>query len=180
MTLQPKSATAPLTGLAGLLGLALAVAMPVDRSWPAHLQAMTVIAATAAAMIAVDTAYFQTFRRRSTGLQAKPMRALEAERVVRKLIGFFVTLTTIAAVYWIVPEYRREFYAPTGQRSTTPCRRCSSPRRFMLLMSTAGRPIRKIHMPKSVHSFLAAPCRSEPSRYASMCGAGSSKASSCR
>ncbi|MER8502720.1 hypothetical protein NKH80_11165 [Mesorhizobium sp. M0904] len=40
MTLQPKSATAPLTGPAGLLGLALAVAMLVDRSWPVHLQAM--------------------------------------------------------------------------------------------------------------------------------------------
>ncbi|MER8764940.1 hypothetical protein [Mesorhizobium sp. M0968] len=112
LTLQPKSATAPLTGLAGLFGLALAVGVLVNRSWPVHLQAMTAIAATAAAMIAVDTAYFQTFRRRSTGLQAKPMRALEVERVVRKLIGFIVTLTTIAAVYWIVPEYRRGFYAP--------------------------------------------------------------------
>ncbi|ESW91429.1 hypothetical protein X772_05105 [Mesorhizobium sp. LSJC280B00] len=140
MTLRPKSATAPLTGLAGLLGLALTVAMLADRSWPVHLQAMTVIAATTAAMIAVDTAYFQTFRRRSTGLQAKPMRALEVERVVRKLIGFIVTLTTIAAVYWIVPEYRREFYAPywaalydtlpallVGRRSGAPaeCHPCS-------------------------------------------------------
>ncbi|MER9966389.1 hypothetical protein [Mesorhizobium sp. M0060] len=63
-------------------------------------------------MIAVDTAYFQTFRRRSTGFQAEPLRALEVERVVRKVIGFIVTLTTVAAVYWILPEYRRAFYAP--------------------------------------------------------------------
>ena len=112
MTNRPSSASAALTGLAGLAALAISIAALTGTGWPIHLKAMIIVAATAAAMIAVDTLCFRTYRNPSTGVQSGPVRKLHLERVARKLIGLIVTLAILAAIYWIVPEYRRDFYAP--------------------------------------------------------------------
>ena len=112
MTACPKSATATLTGFAGLLGLAASIVLVPDLAWPTYLKALMVLAATAAAMIAVDMAYFRTFQSLSTGLQTSSLRPPDLERVLRKLLGLIVTLAILAALYWILPEYRRDFYDP--------------------------------------------------------------------
>ena len=39
-------------------------------------------------------------------------RALDAARVIRKLVGLAVTFGAIAAGYWLLAEYRRDLYAP--------------------------------------------------------------------
>jgi protein-S-isoprenylcysteine O-methyltransferase Ste14 len=109
---RPKSATAAMTGVAGLAGFALALAALVNSSWPVHGRALAALAATAIAMIAVDTLYFRTYRNDSTGLGPVKLKPLQVERILRKLIGLIATLAILAAVYWILPEYRREFYAP--------------------------------------------------------------------
>jgi hypothetical protein len=58
--LRPKSASAALTGVAGLAGFAIALACLVNSAWPVHLKALSVLAVTAIAMIAVDTLYFRS------------------------------------------------------------------------------------------------------------------------
>ena len=109
---RPKSATAALTGLAGLAGFAMALAGLVSSPWPVHVKALSVLAATAIAMIAVDMLYFRTYRNASTGLGTEGLRPLDVERLLRKIIGFVATLSVLAAAYWVLPEYRRDFYEP--------------------------------------------------------------------
>jgi hypothetical protein len=42
----------------------------------------------------------------------QPQRRLDLLRVVQKLVGFWLTIGTIAVLYALIPEYRNAFYTP--------------------------------------------------------------------
>lgn len=110
MTIRPASATAPLTGIVGVIAVAVTVALLRDPAMPVYLKALFVAGSTAAAMIAVEILIFKTHRNPSTGLSLTPLRPLSLERVARKLMGLFATFSVIAAGYWLFPVYRRPLF----------------------------------------------------------------------
>jgi protein-S-isoprenylcysteine O-methyltransferase Ste14 len=80
--------------------------------------AMTVMIACLVAMAApigiVDILWNRVYRRRSAGLgnaAAEPLLA-NLPRVAVKLLGLWLTLALIALLYWALPEYGGDFYAP--------------------------------------------------------------------
>ena len=80
--------------------------------------AMTVLIGCLMAMAVpigvVDVFWHKVHCRRSAGLDgpgAEPLR-LRLPRVAVKLVGLWLTLATIAVVYWALPEYGGDFYAP--------------------------------------------------------------------
>ena len=110
MSLRPSSATAPLTGIAGVVVMSVAVAMLRDVALPIHMKALAIVAAAAVAMIAIETILFKTHRNSSTGLSLLPLRPYSLERIARKLTGLFATFSVIAAAYWLFPVYRRGLF----------------------------------------------------------------------
>ena len=109
---RPRSATALSTGLAGLLGACLAFLALAHSGLPVHLTALVITGATAGAMIAVEI-----FAARGRGPHAPlimqaAVRPLDAARMARKLTGLAVTIGAIAAAYWLLAEYRGDFYVP--------------------------------------------------------------------
>ncbi len=69
--------------------------------------------ATAGPMILADVFLRGVHRRRSAGFALeRRARPLDLRRVGTKLLGFWTTLGVIALVYWVAPEYRRDFYEP--------------------------------------------------------------------
>ena len=109
---RPKSATAFVTGLIGLLGGALTIYL--IRGWdePVYFRTLIVLAVASLAMIAVDTIWFGTHRNASTGLARAPINPFRLDRFVRKLVGFWLTLGAISVVYWLLPEYGQDFFQP--------------------------------------------------------------------
>jgi len=109
---RPVSASGVITGAAGVFA-ALASAV-ILRDWSADsiTKVLTVLACSAAAMIAVDVLIYKVQTNATTGLSLTPIRALDPVRVARKFFGFWLTIGVIAVLYAIIPEYQNEFYQP--------------------------------------------------------------------
>src|SRR6202030_2922435 len=58
-----------------------------------------------------DLWFLKVHRRPSTGLNFKQSN-WDAGRVYIKLLGFAATVATVAAGYWLIPEYSTPIYAP--------------------------------------------------------------------
>jgi protein-S-isoprenylcysteine O-methyltransferase Ste14 len=111
----PPSAAGAWSGVAGLAALALAgVGL---RSWqqPDHVKTLVVLASMAFAMMLVDLLLYRVQRNVTTGLSAVPLRPFDAERTIRKLAGFWLTIGLIAGLYWLLPVYADKFYDPFEQ-----------------------------------------------------------------
>lgn len=108
---RPKSASGALTGVAGILA-AVAAAYLV-RGWqqPAHVRSLAVLLLAAAGMVAVDLLVYRVQRDAGRGMRA-PARSADPLRVARKLVGFWLTIGIVAALYALIPEYGNSFYAP--------------------------------------------------------------------
>ncbi len=108
----PRSATRLSTGLVGLLGAILAFAALAPAGLPVHLTALGIIGATAGAMILVEVVERERSERRRWALGRSAVRPFDAARTARKLVGLAVTMGVVAAAYWLLAEYQRDFYAP--------------------------------------------------------------------
>jgi protein-S-isoprenylcysteine O-methyltransferase Ste14/Fe2+ transport system protein FeoA len=108
----PCSATALSTGFAGLLGALGSFVLVMHTALAPHLMALGIVAGAAVAMIAVEILDRRACGRTSFALGRALARPLDVARVGRKLIGLTVTLGAIAAAYWLLAEYRRDFFAP--------------------------------------------------------------------
>lgn len=110
---RPRSATALSTGFAGLLGAVLAFLTLARTGLPIHLKALGIVGGTAAAMLALELLVHRTRDQQiAAGLARAAVRPLDVARVARKLTGLAVTIGVVAAAYWLLAEYRRDFYAP--------------------------------------------------------------------
>lgn len=108
----PRSASGLATGFAGVLGAGVSFAALIPRGLPVHLTAIAIIGVTAAAMIAVEALSRRDSGPHSAAIAQAAVRPFNAWRVVRKLVGLAVTLGVVAAAYWLLTEYQRDFYAP--------------------------------------------------------------------
>jgi len=111
-TTRPISATATITGLVGLVAGGLAIVALRGWNEAPYIKTLTVMALVALPMIAVDAGLFHTWRNPSTGLAPGPVNAFHLERFLRKLVGFWLTIGALAFVYWLLPEYSRDFFQP--------------------------------------------------------------------
>lgn len=115
---RPESVTNQTVCLVGVIGfLTTAHFLEPSRTDPLPmgiaLRTLLCMAGTAVPMILLDLFVRGMHRRESTGLLfGRPANPTDLRRVATKLLGFWGTLATIALVYWVAPEYHREFYDP--------------------------------------------------------------------
>lgn len=109
---RPRSATAPLTAIVGLAAAVAAIALVRLIDVAPYLKSLIIVFAALIAMAVVDLGLFRTNRNASTGLAPRPLRPLDAARVIRKLAGFWATIAVLAAIYWLLPEYGGDYFAP--------------------------------------------------------------------
>jgi protein-S-isoprenylcysteine O-methyltransferase Ste14 len=109
------SAAGPLTGIAGLAVALLAIALLRDWQQSLYLKTLAIVAASGAAMIIVDLQLYRVNLNPTTGLAAAPIRPFNVARTARKLVGFWLTIGVIAALYWLLPVYSDPFYRPFMQ-----------------------------------------------------------------
>jgi hypothetical protein len=109
---RPPSASGALTGAAGAIAALGSVFLL--RDWPqaGTIKTLAVLSATAAVMIGVDLLVYRVQRNAGRDMTLRPQRNLDPLRVVRKLVGFWLTIGIIAALYAVIPEYKNAFYAP--------------------------------------------------------------------
>lgn len=109
---RPKSASGALTGAAGVAA-ALGSAFLL-RDWPqaGYIKTLAVLFAMAAVMIGVDLLVYRVQRNAGREMSREPKRSLDLLRVAQKLVGFWLTIGTIMALYALIPEYQDPFYTP--------------------------------------------------------------------
>ncbi|MBK1868626.1 methyltransferase family protein [Aestuariivirga sp. YIM B02566] len=84
------------------------------RDWAeaAHLKTLAVLALSTAAMLAMDLLVYRVQFNPTTELAPEPIRPIDPLRLLQKLIGFWMTIGCIAALYALLPEYGNAFYQP--------------------------------------------------------------------
>jgi protein-S-isoprenylcysteine O-methyltransferase Ste14 len=109
---RPKSASGALTGGAGVAAALGSAILLRDWSQAGAVKTLAVLFATAAAMIAVDLLVYRVQGNAGREMTRQPQRGPDLLRVARKLVGFWLTIGIIAALYALIPEYKNAFYAP--------------------------------------------------------------------
>lgn len=108
----PKSATHGWVAALGLLAFLVSLAIiRLDRPFGDNVvhSALFIIAATAGVIFLVDLIWMKVHLRPSTGIDLS-LNQPSLERTVVKLAGLLGSLGFIAFCYWLLPEYRGEFY----------------------------------------------------------------------
>jgi protein-S-isoprenylcysteine O-methyltransferase Ste14 len=107
----PASATATPVGYLGLAGFTVSLFLVryLDLSPVAAI--LTVLAATALPMLAIDILVFKVHRRASTGLDWSRPPDFSLHRSLVKLLGLAATIAVLGLGYWLFPEYRGQQYA---------------------------------------------------------------------
>ncbi|GAB2177403.1 isoprenylcysteine carboxylmethyltransferase family protein [Dongia sp. agr-C8] len=87
------------------------------RGWTetGPVKTLAVLFTTAATMIAVDLIVYRVQRNAGREMARPSVRPLDLLRVVQKLVGFWLVIGAIAALYGLIPEYQDAFYAPFKQ-----------------------------------------------------------------
>lgn len=119
--IRPRSVNAGWVNFLGLGGFLSAVTLLARFDLSRPVFALLSMLATAGPMIAVDLIVRKVHRRPSTGLAWNetghpgfdgPGNRHHVQRVAVKLLGLAGSLTPLAIVYAVVPEYQRSFYNP--------------------------------------------------------------------
>lgn len=113
----PRSATHGGTALAAFSGFIIAVLsvllfQPFGRDTDTAIiySTLYIICITVASLLLVDLLLHKVHRRSSTGLDFT--RSTPSwRRTLTKLAGLYATVAVIAFFYWLLPEYRGDFYS---------------------------------------------------------------------
>ena len=116
---MPASATPASLAVAGLLSLLLACWALFGMQWmgPLHTPqaagwaTAVLLAAVGGGMSLVDLLWLRSWQRNLVAVRQQPLR-VRAPRVLRKWLGLHATLAAVAAIYWVLAEYRSSLYAP--------------------------------------------------------------------
>lgn len=115
----PPSATPASLAIAGLVSLLLAcwalfgmrLMGPLDTTQTAGWATAVLLAAVGGGMSLFDGLWLRSWRRNLVAARPLPLH-LRAARVGRKWLGLHATLAAVAAVYWVLAEYRGSLYGP--------------------------------------------------------------------
>lgn len=108
----PRAPTHMLINLTGLVCALGVVAWLIRQPWGDDLRTLGVVLVglAFAIPIAVGELFFlHSHRNASTGLHWQ-RRGAHWPRCLTKLLGFYGVVTSVAMVYWILPEYHGDFY----------------------------------------------------------------------
>lgn len=108
----PGSASGQWTGAAGVLMALASVWLLRDWAEATYLKTLAVLVLSTAAMLTVDLLVYRVQLNPTTELAAEPIRPIDPLRLVQKLVGFWMTIGCIAALYALLPEYGDAFYQP--------------------------------------------------------------------
>jgi hypothetical protein len=109
---RPKSVSGLWTGATGVLTALTSAVLLRDWIEVTYIKALAVLALSAVAMVAVDLLVYLVQLNPTTELTDQPIRPLNLPRLFQKLVGFWLTLGVIAALYALLPEYGNAFYQP--------------------------------------------------------------------
>ncbi|WP_459855499.1 methyltransferase family protein [Dongia sp. agr-C8] len=112
---RPRSASGLLTGASGVVAALLSAFMLRGWTETGPVKTLAVLFTTAATMIAVDLIVYRVQRNAGREMARPSVRPLDLLRVVQKLVGFWLVIGAIAALYGLIPEYQDAFYAPFKQ-----------------------------------------------------------------
>jgi protein-S-isoprenylcysteine O-methyltransferase Ste14 len=115
----PPSATPGSLAIAGLASLLLAswalfgmqLLGPLHTPQAAGWATAVLLAAVGGGMSLFDLLWLRSWRRHLAVVHRQAPQA-RAARVLRKWLGLHATLAAVAAVYWVLAEYRSSLYAP--------------------------------------------------------------------
>ncbi|HZT19624.1 MAG TPA: isoprenylcysteine carboxylmethyltransferase family protein [Dongiaceae bacterium] len=93
----------------GLAGMIIAVIL-LPRGTRPEVAILFILALTALPMLAVDIAVFKVHRRSTTGLDWTRAPDFSLERSATKLVGLLAVYIAIGFVYWVLQEYRSDYY----------------------------------------------------------------------
>ena len=116
---MPASATPASLAVAGLLSLLLACWAlfgmqsmgPLHTPQAAGWATAVLLAAVGGGMSLVDLLWLRSWQRNLVAVRQQPLR-VRAPRVLRKWLGLHATLAAVAAIYWVLAEYRGSLYVP--------------------------------------------------------------------
>ena len=107
----PASATSALTSGAGFLAFCISLALLIRvQQLDALRCAVLACAIAATAMALVDLLVFKLLYRDSTGLDWSRPPHDDPGRLLTKLAGLVATILLLGTAYWMLPEYRGQFY----------------------------------------------------------------------
>ena len=82
-----------------------------DGEGLSHFQAAIIsILSIVVPIILLEFIYLKPSSHASTGLDFKKKQPWNMKRLLVKLFGFYMTLVSVAFVYWLIPEYQGDFY----------------------------------------------------------------------
>jgi protein-S-isoprenylcysteine O-methyltransferase Ste14 len=94
----------------GLLGLIVSVAILPRLGLRQEFAILFILAMTTLPMVIVDVVVFKVHRRSTTGIDWSRAPDFNLERSGTKLFGLLATYAAIALMYWVIQEYRGDFY----------------------------------------------------------------------
>lgn len=109
---RPGSCTVLWVNLTGLLGFYLSLAALHGTGLDPVDQTLLVCAATFAPIVLLDLFVNRVHARPSTGLDWTGPADTDWARLGTKLLGLLLTLSALGILYWSLPEYAKDFYAP--------------------------------------------------------------------
>lgn len=108
----PKSVTSIWISLIGLISFMITVYLIRIHNIDNYKAGVIAGLSLAIPIILLELIILKTFRRKSTGLDFKHRHPVNVPRVLIKLLGLYVTLALVAAVYILFPIYRNGYYTP--------------------------------------------------------------------
>lgn len=108
----PSSATNSSVSLVGLLSFIIALVLLHQYQLGIIYSTIILLLSTAVPMIVLDLMVFKIYQRPTTGIDMTICGDQKLTRVAIKLLGFFGSIVLIFLIYWIFPEYHRDFYIP--------------------------------------------------------------------
>lgn len=111
---QPGAIASARRGWPGLLGLATYLLVgyaAVVWQWPLVEGALAAVGGLAIVIFVAELTIARAHLRETTELDWQRAGRFAPARVATKLVGFAGSLTFLAALYWLLPEYHGSFYA---------------------------------------------------------------------
>lgn len=106
----PSSCVSFPIALTGVLAFVSALYALRFTSFDPVAAAVVAVVAYASPIVVLELTVLRSYGRASTGLEWGAAAGLNVRRIAVKLLGLYGTFALLAALYWMIPDYHRDFY----------------------------------------------------------------------